>query len=61
LIFMTKNQNLSALDSYMKDKDEPFYAFIFINKRLSELAGDEALSFRSTVVSRFPELVKLSR
>ncbi|KAK3152034.1 hypothetical protein QOZ80_2BG0153450 [Eleusine coracana subsp. coracana] len=61
LIYMTRNQNLSALDSYMKDKEEPFHAFIFINKRLFELSGDKVLSFRSTVVSRFPELVKLNR
>ncbi|TVU33578.1 hypothetical protein EJB05_25403, partial [Eragrostis curvula] len=61
LIFTTRNQYLSALNSYMKDKEEPFHAFVFINKKLFELSGDEALSFRSTVVSRFPELVKLSR
>ncbi|KAL6629749.1 hypothetical protein ACP70R_029514 [Stipagrostis hirtigluma subsp. patula] len=61
LIFMTRNQNMSALDSYMKDKEDPFHAFIFINKRLFELADVEALSFRSTVISRFPELIKLSR
>ncbi|XP_039848297.1 uncharacterized protein LOC120707318 isoform X2 [Panicum virgatum] len=61
LIFTTRNQNLAALDSYMKDKEEPFHAFIFIDKRLFKLADDEALSFRTTVISRFPELVKLSR
>ncbi|OEL18589.1 Vacuolar protein sorting-associated protein 8-like protein, partial [Dichanthelium oligosanthes] len=61
LIFTARNQNLAALDSYMKDKEEPFHAFIFIDKRLLELSDDEALSFRTTVISRFPELVKLSR
>ncbi|WVZ90880.1 hypothetical protein U9M48_037136 [Paspalum notatum var. saurae] len=61
LIFTTRKQNLAALDSYMKDKEEPFHAFIFIDKKLLELADDEALSFRTTVISRFPELVKLSR
>ncbi|KAJ1265956.1 hypothetical protein BS78_08G113600 [Paspalum vaginatum] len=61
LIFMTRNQNLAALDSYMKDKEEPFHAFIFIDKKLLELDDDDALSFRTIVVSRFPELVKLSR
>ncbi|XP_025799540.1 uncharacterized protein LOC112879491 isoform X1 [Panicum hallii] len=61
LIFTTRNQNLAALDSYMKDKEEPFHAFIFIDKRLFKLADDEGLSFRATVISRFPELVKLSR
>ncbi|KAG8076620.1 hypothetical protein GUJ93_ZPchr0006g40989 [Zizania palustris] len=61
LIYMTRKQNLVALESYMKDTLEPFHAFIFINKKLAELADDEALSLRSTVISRFPELVKLSR
>uniref|UniRef100_A0A0D9VBL8 RING-type domain-containing protein n=1 Tax=Leersia perrieri TaxID=77586 RepID=A0A0D9VBL8_9ORYZ len=61
LIYTTRKQNLAALESYMKDTLEPFHAFIFINKKLSELADDEALSFRSTVISHFPGLVKLSR
>ncbi|CAD6252061.1 unnamed protein product [Miscanthus lutarioriparius] len=61
LIFTTRNQNLAALDSYMKDEEEPFHAFIFIDKKLLELVDDEALSFYTTVISRFPELVKLSR
>lgn len=61
LIFATRNQNLAALDSYLKDKEEPLHAFIFIDKKLLELANGEALSFRTTVISRFPELVKLSR
>ncbi|PNT65776.1 hypothetical protein BRADI_3g02497v3 [Brachypodium distachyon] len=61
LIYAARDQNLAALDSYMKDIVEPFHAFIFINKKLLQLAGDEVLSFRSTVISRFPELVNLSR
>ncbi|KAL5199338.1 hypothetical protein ABZP36_020541 [Zizania latifolia] len=61
LIYTTRKQNLVALESYMKDTLEPFHAFIFINKKLAELADDEALSLRSTVISCFPELVKLSR
>jgi hypothetical protein len=52
---------LAALDSYMKDTVEPYHAFVFINKKLLQLAGDEALAFRSTVISRFAELVNLSR
>ncbi|KAE8804581.1 vacuolar protein sorting-associated protein 8 [Hordeum vulgare] len=60
-IYTARNQNLSALDSYMKDIVEPYQAFIFISKKLFQLAGDEALSFRSTVISRFAELVNLSR
>uniref|UniRef100_A0A0E0CER7 Uncharacterized protein n=1 Tax=Oryza meridionalis TaxID=40149 RepID=A0A0E0CER7_9ORYZ len=61
LIYMTRKQNLAALECYMKDTLEPFHAFIFINKKLSELADYEASSFRSSVISHFPELVKLSR
>ncbi|KAF0911591.1 hypothetical protein E2562_011213 [Oryza meyeriana var. granulata] len=61
LIYMTRKQHLAALESYMLDTLEPFHAFIFINKKLSELADNEASSFRSTVISHFPELVKLSR
>ncbi|KAF7104037.1 hypothetical protein CFC21_104966 [Triticum aestivum] len=60
-IYTARNQNLSALDSYMKDIVEPYHAFIFINKKLFQLTGDEALSFRSTVIFRFVELVNLSR
>uniref|UniRef100_A0A453SZ63 Vacuolar protein sorting-associated protein 8 central domain-containing protein n=1 Tax=Aegilops tauschii subsp. strangulata TaxID=200361 RepID=A0A453SZ63_AEGTS len=60
-IYAARNQNLSALDSYMKDIVQPYHAFIFISKKLFQLAGDEALSFRSTVISRFAELVNLSR
>ncbi|CAM0947372.1 unnamed protein product [Alopecurus aequalis] len=61
MVYTARNQNLAALDSYMKDTVEPYHAFIFINKKLLQLAGDEALAFRSTVISRFAELVKLSR
>ncbi|KAF7077699.1 hypothetical protein CFC21_082223 [Triticum aestivum] len=61
MIYTARNQNLAALDSYMKDTMEPYHAFIFINKKLLQLASDEALSFRSTVISRFAELVNLSR
>uniref|UniRef100_A0ACD5Z2U5 Uncharacterized protein n=2 Tax=Avena sativa TaxID=4498 RepID=A0ACD5Z2U5_AVESA len=61
MIYTARNQNLAALDSYMKDTVEPYHAFIFVNKKLLQLAGDEALAFRSTVISRFSELVNLSR
>jgi hypothetical protein len=61
MIYTARNQNLAALDCYMKDIVEPYHAFIFINKKLLQLAGDEALAFRSTVISRFAELVNLSR
>ncbi|KAM0845517.1 hypothetical protein ACQ4PT_056320 [Festuca glaucescens] len=61
MIYTARNQHLAALDSYMKDTVEPYHAFIFINKKLLQLAGDEALAFRSTVISRFAELVNLSR
>ncbi|XP_044411244.1 uncharacterized protein [Triticum aestivum] len=61
MIYTARNQNLAALDSYMKDTMEPYHAFIFINKKLLQLASDEALSFRSIVISHFAELVNLSR
>ena len=61
MIYTARNQNLAALDSYMKDTMEPYHAFIFINKKLLQLASDEALSFRSIVISRFAQLVNLTR
>ncbi|XP_073012447.1 uncharacterized protein [Typha latifolia] len=61
IIHMIRGQNIAALDSYMKDVREPIHAFAFINKMLLQLANSEALSFRSEVICRIPELAKLSR
>ncbi|XP_015888913.3 uncharacterized protein LOC107423794 [Ziziphus jujuba] len=61
LIHTIRNQYLAALDSYMKDVDEPVQAFSFINKTLLELSDDEYPAFRKAVISRIPELVDLNR
>ncbi|KAK8969694.1 hypothetical protein KSP40_PGU002021 [Platanthera guangdongensis] len=60
-IHYTKGEHVAALDSYMKDLDEPIHAFSFIDKMFSQLHNTEAVSFQSAVSSRIPELVKLSR
>ncbi|XP_038973310.1 vacuolar protein sorting-associated protein 8 homolog isoform X2 [Phoenix dactylifera] len=61
LIHAITGQYIAALDSYMKDFNEPVHAFAFINKMLIQLKNTDASSFRSAVISRIPELVKLSR
>lgn len=61
LIHAITGQYIDALDSYMKDFNEPVHAFVFINKMLVQLKNTNAFSFRSAVISRIPELVKLSR
>lgn len=61
VIHTITGQYIAALDSYMKDINEPVHAFAFINKMLLQLKNSEALDFRSAVIFRIPELVKLSR
>lgn len=61
LIHTIRHHYLAALDSYMKDVDEPVHAFSFINDALLQLIDDEYASFRSAVISRIPELLCLSR
>ncbi|KAG1338493.1 hypothetical protein COCNU_04G007990 [Cocos nucifera] len=61
LIHAIMGQYIAALDSYMRDFNEPVHAFVFINKMLVQLKNTDASSFRSSVISRIPELVKLSR
>ncbi|KAG0472778.1 hypothetical protein HPP92_014635 [Vanilla planifolia] len=60
-IHYISGEYVSALDSYMKDIDEPVHAFSFVNEMLLQLKGTEALTFQSAVIQRIPELVKLSR
>ncbi|KAJ3693979.1 hypothetical protein LUZ60_009459 [Juncus effusus] len=62
-IHETRGHNILAMDSYMKDKEDPLHAFAFIDKILSGQVSTnkEATSFRSAVVSRIPDLVKLNR
>ncbi|KFK30664.1 hypothetical protein AALP_AA6G011700 [Arabis alpina] len=54
-------QYVAALDSYMKEADEPIHSFCYVNKMLSQLRGDEFTAFQSAVISRIPELLELSR
>ncbi|XP_043698874.1 vacuolar protein sorting-associated protein 8 homolog isoform X2 [Telopea speciosissima] len=61
LIHASRGHYLAALDSYMKDIDEPVHAFSFINITLLQLGDTESADFRSAVISRIPELVNLSR
>ncbi|KAL2893408.1 Vacuolar protein sorting-associated protein 8-like protein [Bienertia sinuspersici] len=56
-----RNDYFAALDSYMKDADEPVLAFSFIDCILLQLSESESVAFQSTVISRIPELVILSR
>ncbi|KAK1559936.1 hypothetical protein Q3G72_020158 [Acer saccharum] len=60
-IHTIRHHYLDALDSYMKDTDEPIHAFSFIYETLVQLSEDEYAAFRSAVISRIPELVCLSR
>ncbi|KAJ9171579.1 hypothetical protein P3X46_014929 [Hevea brasiliensis] len=60
-IHTIRNQYLAALDSYMKDVDEPVHTFAYINNTLRQLSGNERDDFQSAVMSRIPELVVLSR
>ncbi|KAE8703626.1 vacuolar protein sorting-associated protein 8-like protein isoform X2 [Hibiscus syriacus] len=61
LIHTIRHQYLAALDSYMKDVEEPIHAFAFINNKLMQLSNGDYSTFRSAFVSRIPELVNLSR
>lgn len=56
-----RHQYLAALDSYMKDADEPIHIFSYINNMLEQLSNNECNAFRSAIMSRIPELVILSR
>lgn len=56
-----RHQYLAALDSYMKEVDEPVHAFSFINRALLELSDNDHAAFRSAVTNRVPELVNLNR
>ncbi|XP_031498965.1 uncharacterized protein LOC116263380 isoform X2 [Nymphaea colorata] len=61
LIHRQRGQHVAALDTYIKDMDEPIHAFAFISNMLLQLKDAEHFSFKSAVISRIPELVKLSR
>ena len=61
LIHTIRHQYLAALDSYMKDVDEPIHTFAYINNMLEKLSDNDSGAFRSAVISRIPELLVLSR
>lgn len=52
---------VAALDSYMKEADEPLHSFCYVNKMLSQLSGDEFIAFQSAIIFRIPKLLELSR
>ncbi|XP_010054136.2 vacuolar protein sorting-associated protein 8 homolog [Eucalyptus grandis] len=60
-IYTIQDQYIAALDSYMKDVDEPIHAFAYINNALLHLNDTEHADFHSAVLSRIPALVDLSR
>ncbi|KAL2575460.1 hypothetical protein GLYMA_16G018400v4 [Glycine max] len=61
LIHSIRHEYVAALDSYMKDVDEPVHAFSFINRAFSQLTDNNHAAFRSAIILRIPELVELSR
>ncbi|KAJ6328871.1 hypothetical protein OIU77_010536 [Salix suchowensis] len=61
LIHTIRHQYLAALDSYMKDVDEPIHTFAYINNMLEKLCDNDSDAFRSAVISRISELLVLSR
>ncbi|CAH9089153.1 unnamed protein product [Cuscuta epithymum] len=61
LIHSTRHQYLDALYSYIKSVDEPIHAFSFIHSMLQQLRNKEADAFQYAVMSRIPDLVKISR
>ncbi|KAK6114972.1 hypothetical protein DH2020_007241 [Rehmannia glutinosa] len=60
-IHAIRHHYVAAMDSYMKTMHEPLYAFSFIHDMLSLLRNEELDAFESAVISRIPDLFKLSR
>nr|XP_043626179.1 vacuolar protein sorting-associated protein 8 homolog [Erigeron canadensis] len=57
-IHNSKHRYLAALDSFMKDIDEPIHAFFYIDYLMSDKRSD---ILEAAVISRIPDLVQLSR
>lgn len=55
------HQYVAAMDSYIKATQEPIHAFSFIYDMLKLLGNEESDAFESAIISRIPDLVKLSR
>lgn len=60
-IHAIRHQNVAAMDSYMKVMHEPIHVFSFIHDMLRLNCNEESDAFESAVISRIPDLVKLSR
>lgn len=60
-IHAISHQYVAAMDSYIKATQEPIHAFSFIYDMLKLLGNEESDGFESAVISRIPDLVKLSR
>ncbi|KAK4406644.1 Vacuolar protein sorting-associated protein 8 [Sesamum angolense] len=60
-IHAIRHQYIAALESYMKANHEPVYAFSFIHDMLRLLSNGEFDAFESAIISRIPDLFKLSR
>ncbi|XP_057778554.1 uncharacterized protein LOC130997300 [Salvia miltiorrhiza] len=60
-IHAISHQLVAAMDSYIKATQEPIHAFSFIYDMLRQLGNAESDAFESAVISRVPDLVKLSR
>ncbi|KAI4355307.1 hypothetical protein L6164_004095 [Bauhinia variegata] len=60
-IHTIRHEYVAALDSYMKDVNEPIHAFSFINRTLVQLSDKDHAAIRSAIISRISELVELSR
>ncbi|XP_051145472.1 uncharacterized protein LOC127261257 [Andrographis paniculata] len=60
-IHAINHRYVAAIDSYMKVTDEPIYAFSFIHHMFRQLNKEELDAFELAVLSRIPDLLKLSR
>lgn len=60
-IHAISHQYVAALDSYIKATLEPIHAFSFIYDMLRQFDNEEHDAFESAVISRIPDLIKLSR
>ncbi|KAI4328979.1 hypothetical protein L6164_021289 [Bauhinia variegata] len=60
-IHTIRHEYVAALDSYMKDVNEPIHAFSFINRTLVQPSNKNHAAIRSAIISRISELVELSR
>jgi hypothetical protein len=60
LIHSIRHHNVAALESYMKDVNEPIHAFAFIDYKMHQ-SGIQNDDLHSSILSRIKDLVILSR